>query len=100
MVYCSVQIARLFKVALIPTAILSGLFMVIYDFALEPNAIALNYWQWAGNTIPLQNYIAWFGFGSLFSLFFAYKNKLQASTMALFLYTIQIVFFVALIILR
>ncbi len=100
MVYCSVQIARLFKVSLLPTALLSGLFMVIYDFALEPNAIALHYWDWVGNTVPLQNYLAWFGFGSLFSFFFLYKNQLQANTMALFLYAIQVVFFISLIILR
>lgn len=100
MVYCSVQIARLFKVSLVPTALLSGLFMVIYDFALEPNAIALHYWDWAGNTVPLQNYLAWFGFGSLFSFFLLYKTQLQANTMALFLYAIQVVFFISLIILR
>lgn len=93
MVYCSVQLARLFKLPLLPTAILSGLFMVSYDIALEPNAIALNYWQWQYNTVPLQNYIAWFAFGSLFSLFYLYKTKVETNYMAIYLYLLQVIFF-------
>lgn len=97
MVYCSAQLAGLFKLPLLPTALLSGLFMVTYDVALEPNAIALNYWQWHGNIIPLQNYIAWFGFGSLFSLFYLYKTPLQENIMAKYLYFLQIAFFCVLL---
>jgi len=37
-----------------------GLICVIYDYALEPAAIGLNYWVWHAGDIPLQNYAAWF----------------------------------------
>lgn len=100
MVYCSVQLARLFKRSLVPTALLAGLFMTAYDIVLEPNAIAFNYWQWANNSIPLQNYIAWFGFGSLFCLLFSYKSTIPKNPMAVFLYAIQLAFFASLILLR
>ncbi len=41
-------------------ALIVGTICVVYDFALEPVAIGLNYWQWAGGDIPFQNYLAWF----------------------------------------
>ncbi|SIQ60220.1 putative membrane protein [Alkalispirochaeta americana] len=31
-----------------------------FDYLMEPVAIALGYWSWAGGEIPLQNYVAWF----------------------------------------
>ena len=37
-----------------------ALIMVIYDILLEPVAIRLDMWSWAGGNPPLQNYIAWF----------------------------------------
>ena len=37
-----------------------ALIMVSYDILLEPVAIRLDMWSWAGGNPPLQNYIAWF----------------------------------------
>lgn len=31
-----------------------------FDWVMEPVAIGLGYWSWAGGDIPLQNYAAWF----------------------------------------
>lgn len=49
---------------LTPSHFLAGLLVgatsVVYDYALEPVAIGLDYWQWHAGRIPLQNYIAWF----------------------------------------
>jgi len=44
----------------IVVSVLTGIFAVMFDFILEPVAVELNYWQWQGGIIPLQNYIAWF----------------------------------------
>lgn len=41
------------------TALLASVVIALYDVAIEPVAISLDYWQWAENTIPLQNYIMW-----------------------------------------
>lgn len=100
MVYCSTQIAMLLKWPLLPTAILSGAIMTVYDLVLEPNAIALNFWTWEGGTIPLQNYVAWFLFGTLFCLFYLYRSTPVKNPMAIFLFTIQWVFFLSLIAFR
>ncbi|MDN3687805.1 carotenoid biosynthesis protein [Cyclobacterium jeungdonense] len=34
--------------------------MVVMDVNLEPVAMALNFWQWDTQTIPLSNYFSWF----------------------------------------
>lgn len=40
--------------------LISGLTGVLFDFIMEPAALGLGYWSWAGNSVPLQNYAAWF----------------------------------------
>lgn len=37
-----------------------GICIAVYDWFIEPVAIALDYWTWAdGPEVPLQNYLAW-----------------------------------------
>lgn len=38
---------------------LAGIALALYDVAIEPVAISLDYWQWTMGEIPLQNYLAW-----------------------------------------
>lgn len=40
--------------------LLAGAIAVAFDWVMEPVAIRLDYWTWAGGSIPLQNYAAWF----------------------------------------
>ncbi|MGD9781577.1 MAG: carotenoid biosynthesis protein [Kiritimatiellia bacterium] len=40
--------------------LLAGGIAAAFDFLMEPVAIRLDYWHWAGGAIPLQNYAAWF----------------------------------------
>ena len=49
-------------------AFLASLFIAVYDFAIEPVAIKLDYWQWTAVDVPLQNYIAWGIVAFLFSI--------------------------------
>nr|MBC8233383.1 carotenoid biosynthesis protein [bacterium] len=51
----------------IKSAFFISLLMVIFDLFMEPAAVKLEYWQWVGNKIPLQNYFAWFLLSFLFS---------------------------------
>lgn len=50
-------------------ALLAGLACAAFDFIMEPIAVRLDYWQWAGGSIPLQNYAAWFAIAALAGLF-------------------------------
>ena len=40
--------------------LLAGLIAAAFDWVMEPVAIRLDYWTWAGGTIPFRNYAAWF----------------------------------------
>lgn len=54
--------------------IASGIIATLFDFLLEPIAIKLGYWIWSDNTIPLQNYLAWFIIASTISASFIIAN--------------------------
>ena len=73
----------------------SGL-MVAYDVVMEPVAMKLGMWNWAGGIIPLQNYIAWFVI-SLVMLSILHIAKLRfRNGVAPALFFIQMGFFLAL----
>jgi len=48
-------------------ALLAGLAAFLFDFIMEPAAIALGYWEWVG-PIPVKNYVSWFSITFLGSL--------------------------------
>jgi putative membrane protein len=48
-------------------ALAIALLMVIFDFFMEPAAMRLGYWSWRDGVVPLQNYLAWFVLGYVFS---------------------------------
>lgn len=77
-------------------AILIGATMTLFDVFMEPAAIKLGYWDWAGGTIPVQNYLAWFIFGSFFA-FLGYKMKLLSEefrTISHHAYIAQLIYFI------
>lgn len=41
-------------------SLLAGVMAVLFDLILEPMAVRLNYWNWQGASIPIQNYLSWF----------------------------------------
>ncbi|MCA1949858.1 MAG: carotenoid biosynthesis protein [Treponema sp.] len=49
-------------------AFVTALLCVLFDYIMEPVAVALNYWTWTGGTIPLKNYAAWFLISYIFAL--------------------------------
>ncbi|MFW5821162.1 MAG: carotenoid biosynthesis protein, partial [Bacteroidota bacterium] len=74
--------------------VISSVLIVIFDYIMEPVAMYLDYWQWENNTIPLQNYIAWF----IISLVFAYALSILKirpdSKILRYYFFIQLGFFV------
>ncbi|MBN2510978.1 MAG: carotenoid biosynthesis protein [Spirochaetales bacterium] len=78
-------------------AAVSGLLAVLYDYILEPTAIRLDYWTWAGGTIPLQNYIAWGLIAFTAALFWPLVKK-RMHVLPAVLVGIQFIFFTILLI--
>lgn len=76
--------------------LLATLSTVLLDILIEPVAMALDFWDWEMNTVPMQNYIGWafisaIIFGIYFMLQISTKNKL-----AIPLLIWQVLFFLSL----
>ncbi len=55
-----VALTRRLVSAPLPAALLAGILTVLFDWFMEPVAVRLGYWTWAGGVIPARNYAAWF----------------------------------------
>jgi bisanhydrobacterioruberin hydratase len=69
---------------------------VVFDWLMEPIAMALGYWEWIGNSVPFQNYLAWFiiGFGAGLG-FFAFNLRIKSNYPPIYV-LIQALFFIGL----
>jgi hypothetical protein len=52
----------------------------MFDWIMEPVAIRLDYWTWAGGDIPMQNYFAWFVIATVSA--FAYRKLVSTARLA------------------
>ena len=76
--------------------IISSLLIVAFDYVMEPVAMHLDYWQWANDIIPLQNYIAWFFISLVFaSIFVALRLSVNSRILRTYFF-IQLFFFLVL----
>jgi putative membrane protein len=80
--------------------VFAALITTIFDYALEPAAIALGYWTWySANEVPFFNYLCWFFIsGFLLTPYFIYRHlSRKVNLFAVALFFIQFVFFVAVV---
>lgn len=78
-------------------ASISALIIVAFDLAMEPVAVALNYWVWEDGFIPVQNYFAWFAI-AWWLAFALFVMKLTTDSKILRIYFfIQLGFFLSLL---
>ncbi|ADY14497.1 carotenoid biosynthesis protein [Sphaerochaeta globosa] len=77
-------------------AFATAIFTVVFDYVMEPVAIAFDYWTWAEGDIPLQNYIAWFCIAFVFALLFAQHKLTTTNKVPTLIVGIQFVFFTGL----
>lgn len=71
--------------------------MVGLDGLIEPVASSYDFWYWAGNKIPLQNFFAWFCTAYLLLLLFYRLVASRRNPLAVPLYILQLIFFVSLL---
>lgn len=94
MIYLTAAPVRKLKTHPLVKVLLSSSLMVTYDLVLEQVAPAIKMWSWSGETIPLQNYAAWFILSVIFhTLFVSAKVKVK-NELALVLLLTQFFFFV------
>ncbi len=70
--------------------------LVVLDSLIEPIAMKFDYWQWANNSIPVQNYIAWWGLSFIFVLIFSRLHFNKQNFVAAILLLVQFLFFILL----
>jgi len=68
---------------------------VFFDWLMEPVAIRLGYWSWAG-PIPIFNYLCWFGVSLLLLTIFHFIKFDKRNKFAVNLLLIQLMFFLLL----
>lgn len=96
LVYCTKIITEKFSKNQTVRLFFAPSLMVIYDLVLEQAAPQLNMWSWAGEKIPLQNYISWYLLALLFH-WLLQKTKIEFSNqLAAPIFFIQFLFFVVL----
>ena len=77
-------------------AVVGGLLMVLLDLLIEPVAIKLDFWSWASESIPLQNYVAWFVISFVLHLLYQVLPFSKNNQLAIRLLYIEAVFFLGL----
>ena len=76
--------------------LLSGLGAVLFDFIMEPVAVSYSYWTWAGNVIPIRNYISWAVIAALAALLWTILKPAKPGVYPGYLLIVQFVFFLVL----
>ena len=77
----------------ITLAIASASLMLLLDILIEPIAIYLDFWQWQGGSVPLQNYFMWFITALMIQLVLAYKGPLLKKKIGFAVMGVQFLFF-------
>lgn len=96
LVYSSACVANsLFENAFVK-ALFGASLMVLLDVLIEPVAINNDFWYWADNLIPLQNYVAWFVISFFLHSLFQWKFGHIKNRVAWVLMILQFLFFAAL----
>jgi len=74
----------------------AALLATLFDWVLEPVAIKLGFWQWQNNTVPLYNYLCWFGVSLALLVVFRKLPFSKHNQFAVHLFIIQLLFFLVL----
>lgn len=77
-------------------AFLGALAMTAMDYIIEPVAVALDFWAWKFDIIPMGNYAAWFGVSFLIHLIYRKANFEKSNPISAFLLMTLILFFTVL----
>ena len=98
LVYCSASISAWIGGPKIVQILLASSLMILYDFVLEHIAPFLDMWRWMGNSIPVQNYLAWFAIAIGFQGLLIGMKVSRINQVASAIFICQFLFFVVILI--
>ncbi|MBN1184139.1 MAG: carotenoid biosynthesis protein [Bacteroidales bacterium] len=94
--YASTSLISSFRLRKNAAILIAPVLMLAYDLILEQVAPKLDMWNWSGNSVPLQNYVAWYLIALVFVLLIKLFNINTHNNIAKTLFVCQFVFFVLL----
>lgn len=94
--YASGILARHFVQPFWLRVIVGSTLMVALDVVIEPVAVALDFWAWGGDVIPLGNYVGWFFVAGLIQAFFHSLSFIKENAVSTFLFLNLFLFFLIL----
>lgn len=93
LIYASSTLVNRYLDAFWLRVLLSSLLMTGLDYIMEPVAISIGFWTWAGNVIPLQNFIAWFVVSLILQALWHRFYQAGENRSAIGFFLVQVVFF-------
>jgi len=97
LVLCTRDVAARFTSNIGIQALLGAALMTGLDVLIEPVAIALGFWHWYGQPVPLQNYIAWYVCAAAFIALLNHRwPHASRNPLGPIVYGAQVVFFAVL----
>lgn len=75
---------------------LASLMMMLIDVIIEPVAVALDFWKWESDIIPLSNFIGWLAVAFIIQLFYRKLNFNKENSISWYLLFNLIIFFAVL----
>lgn len=97
MIYLTASVIEKYKIPVLLKILVSSTIMVGYDLVLEQVAPKMDMWSWQNNSVPLQNYIAWFGITVIFHGLLKISKIETKNKLSVTILICQILFFVALL---
>ncbi len=94
--YASASLLREFKINKNISILLVPLLMLVYDLVLEQVAPKMDMWSWQHNSVPLQNYVAWFVIALIFSTLLRFLKINLENHLSKVLFACQFAFLVVL----
>ncbi|MGY6520825.1 MAG: carotenoid biosynthesis protein [Mongoliitalea sp.] len=96
LIYTSGELLRRVISNKVMASLVGALVMTGIDYLIEPVAIALDFWTWEGDIIPLSNYLGWIGVSFLIQLIYHYVPFRKDNPLASYLLIHLIIFFAVL----
>lgn len=97
MIYFSSSLVTRLNLKPIVSVFVASASMIIYDLVIEQVAPVFDMWSWTGDSVPIQNYIAWFLIAVVFHSLVKLFNINTRNFLAPLIYICQFLFFLILL---
>jgi len=87
------RISDLFSTYWLSKILIGSILMLILDILMEFNAPKFNFWEFENSSVPLSNYVAWFGFALFFNAIYQWTKVKGQAKISIHIYLVQLVFF-------